>query len=83
MIYDRNSTCAKQLSEQSGYEVVDEDGTRPFVIAPDADQKYYLQQTPLAKLITQIAKGGKVGDSALYASPPIAVSSRGFRIGAL
>ena len=51
---------------------MDKYGTRPFVIGPDNDQKYYLQQTPLTKLITELPRGGKVGDSALYVLPVFA-----------
>jgi hypothetical protein len=68
VVYDQTVTSADRLSQQSGFEVVDKYGTRPFVIGPDNDQKYYLQQTPLTKLITELPRGGKVGDSALFAT---------------
>ena len=66
VIYDSKKTNPTDLSVQSGFKVVDVDGTRPFRLGPPDQQKYYLQQTPLVKWVTELPKGGKVGDSALY-----------------
>jgi len=68
VIYDSKKTNPTDLSVQSGFKVVDVDGTRPFRLGPPDQQKYYLQQTPLVKWVTELPKGGKVGDSALFAT---------------
>jgi|EP00670_Eutreptiella_braarudii_P006965 hypothetical protein len=68
VVFDENQTSLEEISKQTGFEIVDEDGTRPFVLAPPDQQKYHLQQTPIANMITELPKGGKVYNSPLFAA---------------